>query len=177
MASTSLGLGKQQGEQSNLGRLVDQLLDVVFAEASVARVVDGPEERHGLGLADRHHAHGLRRAPGPRRRLVRARQHRPERQRGALRRGHGRHLRLRRGRPRQSALRSGQRRRRGGRWAPPQSSPIPLPLPSSSARQSDNFRENSILLLQQFTLCFTPGTKSQFDLLPEKFKLLKCTLY
>jgi hypothetical protein len=160
MASTSLGLGKQQGEQSNLGRLVDQLLDVVFAEASVARVVDGPEERHGLGLADRHHAHGLRRAPGPRRRLVRARQHRPERQRGALR--------LRRGRPRQSAFRSGQRRRRGGRWAPPQSSPIPVPLPSSSARQSDSFREKSIL----FPKKFISRAKSQLDLLSQQFNLM-----
>ena len=86
--------------QPNLRRLVDELLDVVLAEAAVARVVDAPDDRHRLGLAHRHHAHGPRRAPRPRRRLLRARQHRPERRRRDLRRGHGRHLCLRRRRHR-----------------------------------------------------------------------------
>ena len=43
----------------NLGGLVDELVDVVLAEAAVAGIVHAVDDAHGLRLVHRHHAHRL----------------------------------------------------------------------------------------------------------------------
>lgn len=92
-------------ESMHLGSLLNKLLDVILAEASMAIVVHLPDKRRRLGLADSHHSDALRRPAGPLRCLLHPLHDRPERSRRRTLHRRRRHF-LRRT--------TADRRRRGG---------------------------------------------------------------
>lgn len=54
-----------EGEEEDLRRLLDDLLDIVLAETAVPDVVDLADKGDRLGLAHSHHPDPIRRPAGP----------------------------------------------------------------------------------------------------------------